>query len=70
MFEEEVGGAVELHVGHGLEIEFEQLSEGAYFLQPTMGGEFAAGCGHAADNIAKRGCFLAAGEADFVEDVG
>jgi hypothetical protein len=42
MAHEKIGGPVELHQGHGIEVHAEQFVKGAAFAQPAPGREFAA----------------------------
>ena len=52
--DQRVGGAVELHHAHGLEVGVEQFVQGAAVAQPVIGGPFGAGSGHAGDDGADR----------------
>ena len=47
-----IGGAIELHRSHGLEVDLEQLAEGAAFAQPAPGGALRARTCHAGDDRA------------------
>ena len=50
-----IGGAIELHRPHGLEVHFQQLAQGAALTQPAPGGAFRARARHAGDNRADGG---------------
>jgi len=59
-----------LHQGHGGEVVFEKLAQGAFFLQPSGGGALAAGGAHPADDVAESLGTLPPVEAGFLEDLG
>ena len=42
MGHQRIGGAIELHRPHGLEVDLEQLAQGAAFAQPAPGGAFGS----------------------------
>ena len=50
-----IGGAIELHRPHGLEVHLQQLAQGAAFAEPAPGGAFGARARHAGDNRANGG---------------
>ena len=50
-----IGGAIELHRPHGLEVHLQQLAQSAALTQPAPGGAFGARARHAGDNRADGG---------------
>src|ERR1019366_6775889 len=67
MTHEQVGGPVELHQRHGIEVHAEQFAEGAAFAEPAPCREFAARRGHPSDQTAGDSGALNAIEAEVRE---
>ena len=51
-----IGGAIELHGSHGLEVHLQQLAQGATLAEPAPGGALGARTCHAGDNGADGRC--------------
>lgn len=68
MAHEKIGGPVELHQGHCVEVHAEQFAEDAAFAQPAPYCEFTARRGHTPDQTAGHGGPLNAIETEVRED--
>ena len=62
-----IGGAIELHRPHGLEVHLQQLAQGAALTEPAPGGALGARTRHARDNGADGRCAQRRADAELLE---